>query len=141
SFPEQWDVGGSQMHSSYLFIGAWFLEGVAGIAPAPGRAGMQRFVIRPMLDAEPKLDHAAVCYDSLYGRIGCAWTRKDRHVVLTVTVPPNSAAELELPPSLRARLTEGGGVADKARGVKPAPGTAERLTLLLASGTYRFEVQ
>ncbi len=139
TFPEQWDVGGSRLHSSYLFIGAWFIEGLAGITQKPDQAGFQQFVIRPMIAADPELDHVAATYDSLYGRIAVAWTRKKDHVALTVSVPPNTMATLALPTRDAEAARESGVSLSRANGLRKLREEPGRLVIALQSGTYRFD--
>jgi hypothetical protein len=141
TFPEQWDIGGSELHSSYLFIGAWFIEGLAGITQAPGQAGYQNLVIRPMIDAKPALDHASATYDSLYGRVACSWTKSGGKTFVSVTVPPNSRATLLLPAISPESIHESGLTIDKARGVRLLKSEEGRVHLALQSGDYRFEMQ
>jgi alpha-L-rhamnosidase len=96
TIPESWDETESQLHSSYLFVGAWFMEGLAGIRPGP-EGGFQHFVFRPLIDAKPTLAHVAAEYQSLYGPISCSWKRQGGKVELDVSVPPNTSATLYLP--------------------------------------------
>jgi alpha-L-rhamnosidase len=139
TFPEAWDGGGSQLHSSYLYIGAWFIEGLAGITQAPGQAGFQRFVIRPLVESSPALEQVAATCESLYGRIACAWTRQDGRLRLTVTVPPNSQATLYLPTREPETVREGGLPVRQAQGVQWLNAEPGRLALGLQAGTYEFE--
>lgn len=105
TFPEDWEGAQSQLHSSYLFVGAWFIRGLAGITQSDAAAGFQHFELRP---AVRLLDKLSATYDSPYGRIGCSWVRQDGKVEVTVTVPPNSTAKLYLPTqSAPLELTSG----------------------------------
>lgn len=97
TMPEDWESRLSLTHSSYLFVGAFFIEGLAGIRQEGGSAGFQRFVIRPLIDCHPALDRLSVAYKTQYGKIRCAWVRDKGAVILSLTVPPNSSAILELP--------------------------------------------
>ena len=141
TMPEQWDIGGSQIHSSYLYIGAWFIEGVAGITQAPTQAGYQNLVIKPMIDVKPSLDHASATYDSLYGRVACSWTKSGGKTAVNVTVPPNSRATLFLPTNNPAAIRESGSPVTGVRGVKLLNFANGRAALSLQSGTYRFLVE
>jgi alpha-L-rhamnosidase len=141
TFPEQWDVGGSELHSSYLFIGTWFIEGLAGITHEPDQAGFQRFAIQPMIDSNPPLDHAAATLDSLYGRISSSWQRTANGVRMRVTVPPNSGATLTLPVREPQTVRESGAPLQEARGIKRLRYEPGHVVLSLESGTYRFDVE
>lgn len=134
TFPEDWSGGGSGLHSSYLFIGAWFIEGLVGITQETGRAGFQRFTIRPMVDANPALEQAAATYDSLYGRVACRWTRRDGILHVGVTVPPNTSATLVLPGPSWTNSSD-------ARFVKRRQAEYGRTTIDLEPGDYEFQTQ
>jgi hypothetical protein len=140
-FPEDWESRQSQLHSSYLFIGSWFIEGLAGITQEPDEAGYQRFVIRPLVDTNPPLEHVAASTESLYGRIGCAWIRRENRLHLTVTVPPNSQATLYLPMQDAGTVQESGVPVRHAKGVKWLRIEAGKLLLQLQEGTYEFEAE
>lgn len=126
TIPETWNNTDSWLHSSFLFVGAWFIEGVAGIRPGAA-AGFQHFVLSPMLAATPALSRVSAHYDSLYGRIECAWVRRGAACDVTVTVPPNSSATFLAPNSLRAHVVGSGAPAAKC--------------LELTSGRYRLIVR
>lgn len=96
TMPEAWDEVYSWLHSSFIFVDAWFIEGVAGIRPGP-QGGFKHFVLRPMLNEKPPLNHVSASYDSDYGVIKISWTRNGSKVNLMATVPPNSTATLYLP--------------------------------------------
>jgi len=138
TFPEEWDGGGSQLHSSYLFVGAWFIEGLAGITQHEGNAGFQHFEIRPLVDTNPPLDHAAATFDSPYGRILSSWSRHDGILHVRVTVPPNSTATLFLPTGNPDRITEGGKPLKAAQGVKQIGVKNGKSVIELQSGVYEF---
>jgi alpha-L-rhamnosidase len=138
TFPEEWNGGGSQLHSSFLFVGAWFIEGLAGITQAPNAAGFQHFELRPLVDANPRLDHAAATFDSPYGRIACAWYHDAGQTTLTVTVPPNSTATLVVPTAHPDQILESGKPLKTANGVSKLRSDPGKATMLLQSGTYRL---
>ena len=46
----------SLLHSSYLHLGLWFVEGLGGIQPDPKQGGFQSFVIRPGIPKTRKAD-------------------------------------------------------------------------------------
>ena len=44
---EQWDGENSLLHSLFVSVGSWFIEGVAGIQLDPAQPGYKHFFIRP----------------------------------------------------------------------------------------------
>jgi alpha-L-rhamnosidase len=96
-FPEDWNGDQSHLHSSYEFVGAWFLEGLVGIGQEPGSAGYKHITLHPLITETPTLTHVAGTYQTPHGTIRCAWRREGKRVHVEVTVPPNSRATLHLP--------------------------------------------
>jgi alpha-L-rhamnosidase len=96
TFWEYWEGRpmSSRLHSSYLYVGAWFIQGILGIQPDPKAPGFKHFVIRP---APLDLSWAKGHYDSLYGRIESTWRHEAGRFMLEVTVPPNTTATVILP--------------------------------------------
>ena len=137
TFPEDWSSTLSQLHSSYLFIGAWFIEGVLGITQAPGAAGYQKFSLRPLVGS---LAYASGTYQTLHGTIRCAWRRDGDHLVLAATVPPNCEGTLYLPISDASSILEGGKPVAKALGMKRVRTENGSAVLELESGTYDFKM-
>lgn len=96
---EMWEKdlpGHSLMHSSYLYPGAWYIDGVAGIRRDPEHPGFRRFVIRPLKVSATLMQWAKASFDSPVGRIVSHWSRRNGRLELYITVPPNSIATLEL---------------------------------------------
>ncbi|MHB8635946.1 MAG: family 78 glycoside hydrolase catalytic domain [Fimbriimonadaceae bacterium] len=137
TFPEDWSSKLSQLHSSYLFIGAWFIEGLLGIEQAPGDVGYKSIVLRPLVKA-PGLAEASGTYRTLYGTIAVSWHRDGNRLSLTVTVPPNSNAKLYLPTGASTGILEDGEPLSRRRGVSLVDVTGGSAVLELAPGTYEF---
>ncbi|MFC3198863.1 family 78 glycoside hydrolase catalytic domain [Parapedobacter deserti] len=98
---EMWEKdlpGHSLLHSSYLYPGAWYIDGVAGIRRDPRHPGFRRFIIRPPAAGATDIQWASGTYDSPVGMIICNWSREKDQMQLEITVPPNSVATLQLRP-------------------------------------------
>src|SRR5690606_23062429 len=96
---EMWEKdlpGHSLLHSSYLYPGAWYIDGVAGIKRDPEYPGFKQFVIRPASPDATELTWANVSFESPVGTITSNWSRKGGQLQLELTVPPNSVALLQL---------------------------------------------
>jgi len=103
---EMWEKdlpGHSLLHSSYLYPGAWYIDGVAGIRRDPNYPGFQRFIIRLPRLGPSQMQWARASFDSPTGIIKSYWQRKQGVLSLEVTVPPNSKATIQFP---AARSTE-----------------------------------
>src|SRR5690606_34789381 len=101
---EMWEKdlpGHSLLHSSYLYPGAWYIDGLAGIKRDPQAPGFRRFIIRPPSPTATDVKWAKAAFQSPQGLIKSHWSRENGGLALEVTVPPNSIATLELLPDER----------------------------------------
>ncbi|SMC40788.1 family 78 glycoside hydrolase catalytic domain [Pedobacter africanus] len=134
---EMWEKdlpGHSLLHSSYLYPGAWYIEGLAGIQRDPARPGFQDFIIKmPGLD-QKQLSWARASFDSPAGQIKTAWRREAGRTELEVTVPPNCRGRLNLPEHM-LREVIGERKYIKILEVKNGYGL-----VLLSSGKYIFKM-
>ncbi len=101
---ERWDsmlpdgtINPGQMTSfNHYALGAvadWLHRSVGGLAPAA--PGYRKVVVRPLVTEA--LDRAEVVYESGYGRHAVSWARVGSHVVLSVSVPVGTTAEVWVP--------------------------------------------
>lgn len=99
---EMWEKdlpGHSLLHSSYLYPGAWYIDGVAGIKRDLAVPGFRRFIIRPVAADATDMSWAEATFDSPVGRIKSKWSRANDKLQLHVTIPPNTTAILQLKPT------------------------------------------
>ena len=85
-------------HYAYGAIGAWLYNTVAGLEIDPAQPGYRHFMVRPQPGDD--LTWAAAALQTPYGEIKSRWQIKDGAFSLTVTVPPNTTATVELPPNI-----------------------------------------
>ena len=85
------------LHSSYLYPGAWFIEGLGGIQRDPANPGFKRFIVSPPLLGESSVTWAKASFDSPVGMIKTYWKLDNGKRTLDVTVPPNSTAIVQFP--------------------------------------------
>jgi alpha-L-rhamnosidase len=74
----------------------------AGLAPAA--PGYRRLLVRPR---PGRLTHATAAHDTPYGRAEVAWILDDGELHLTVIVPPNTTAIIDLPGTDRTEVGSG----------------------------------
>jgi alpha-L-rhamnosidase len=98
---ETWDGDVSLNHYSPGAVCEWLFASVAGI----NVAGENRFIIKPLPGGS--LGFARAEYRSIYGAVSTEWQRDDAAYTLTVTIPPNTAAEVLLPNGERYTVTAG----------------------------------
>lgn len=134
---EMWEKdlpGHSLLHSSYLYPGAWYIEGLAGIQRDPAHPGFQDFIIKmPELDQE-QLSWARASFDSPAGQIKTAWRREAGKTELEVSVPPNCRARLKLPEQMLD------GAIGERKYVKVTEVKNGYGWVLLSSGKYIFKM-
>src|SRR5690606_17825299 len=135
---EGWADDYSLLHSSFLYVGAWFIHSVLGIQADPAAAGFKHFILRPSVTDRPELAWAKGHYDSIRGRIHVAWTHSAQSFELKAEIPPNSTATLFLPADAETSVFEGGREVRGVPGVTVLRMEADRIVLRLESGSYRF---
>lgn len=136
---EDWEGQKSQMHSSYLWVGWWYMAGLAGIRPDESQPGFKHFTIRPgywgtgsdTATEQPSLNKVDAHYDSPYGRIASKWSVEGDRFKLDVTIPPNTTATVTVPAKNPSDVDCPDAIARSE---------ADRYTqLTLGSGSYHFE--
>lgn len=94
---EMWEKnlpGHSLLHSSFLFPGAWFIEGLAGVKK--GAPGFSDIIIQQPNIGNARLPWVKASYDGPSGLIETHWQRSADRLHLKLTVPPNTSAVLKI---------------------------------------------
>ena len=138
---EDWEGKLSQSHSSYLYIGAWFIEGLAGIRPGTEGNGYKNFQIVPGVWKETPLEWVTCRFDSPYGIIESSWKRESGNTIYTIEVPPSTTATAWIPANKAADITGGGKPAAHVKGIRVEGNQSGRILLNLQPGTYRLEAR
>lgn len=143
TFLESWEGldnrDNSMLHSSYLYVGSWFVEGLAGIRSfrTPAEGGFSHFIVEPgyLLDSDIKKVNCT--YDSIYGNIVCNWELRGKKLFAKVVVPVGTTAEMRFPVTLDK-------VYDWATPIKDAAGVTvtdvRSKSVELSAGYYFFEI-
>lgn len=131
---EMWEKdlpGHSLLHSSYLYPGAWMIDGLAGIKPdAPG---FTRFVIAPPDAHATDLEWVRARFQSPSGLIESAWDRSGGTLKLAIRVPANTHAVLEVSKHEEINLSKYDAL------IKELPARGEYRRYEIPSGTYTLE--
>ncbi|MFC4675765.1 family 78 glycoside hydrolase catalytic domain [Dysgonomonas termitidis] len=139
TFFEDWECRGSAIHSSYLYVGSWFIENLGGIKQP--RAGFKQFTIDPWINQTHAPQEVAASYNSLYGDVVSNWHKKDGKLQMEVTIPPNTTALLYL------RGVDANSVKENNQPLKGTKGIAidvqknEYTSLRLMAGRYKFSAR
>ena len=133
---EMWEKdlpGHSLLHSSYLYPGAWYIDGVAGIRRRDDSPGFRKFDIRVPKFAEEHVSWAKAGFNSPAGMIQSHWKRENGKTTLSVTIPPNCAATVYFPDESGRKIRESSGFATET-------GKKNGYVLFeINSGNYIFE--
>jgi alpha-L-rhamnosidase len=123
-------------HYSFGAVGQWMMAYSLGIER--GEPGFKHFVLQPRPDPTGEMTWARGHYDSMYGRIGSAWTVDGTTLTYTATVPANTTATLHLPARSADAVSEGGRPAGQAEGVRFVGLEGGQATFELEPGRYEF---
>lgn len=80
-------------HYAYGAIGEWLFKVVGGINPL--EPGYKRSLIRPRFHAS--LPSASTRLQTVYGRLSVDWAYQQDEILLTILIPANTTADIELP--------------------------------------------
>jgi alpha-L-rhamnosidase len=100
----------SLSHPFHGGFDAWFYSGLGGIRPDPDNPGFKHFFLRA--EFPRGLDRVEVEFECGYGLIASAWRRDDGRIIWDVTVPPNTAATVDIPARSIANAKVNGRPAD-----------------------------
>ena len=134
---EQWDKPGSSLnHCMFGHIQEWFQGDVLGIRQSGADTGFKRLRIAPAPIED--LCEATGHLDSPRGRIEVSWKKEGGVFTLDVSIPGNTTAEIVLPVSSAAEVSESDLPLEKAPGVTGARVDGETVIVSACSGRYHF---
>ena len=134
SLGETWD-GGSGQSQNHFMLGAmdvWLMTRLTGIGQADGSVGFRRLVVDPAVVGD--LTHAGGSYATPYGDVRSSWRRDAEGVVLDLTVPSGSTAEVRVP----IFRDDAGVIQPSADGARLLRIEGDEAVFEAASGTWRF---
>jgi alpha-L-rhamnosidase len=124
-------------HYAYGAIGDWLYRVVAGLDLAA--PGYQRSLIRPQPGGH--LNQARAWHLTPYGRFESGWTREEGRLTFSLTIPPNTEAEVHLPAQSIDQISEAGQPLTVIAGLRHLRDEPGHLVVTLGSGTYTFDVR
>ncbi len=127
---------GMNSFSHYAFgsVCEWMFAVMAGIDNA--EAGFKKILIKPQ--PNKIIQYVNSHYTSLYGRIESSWKIRDNDLVLDVTIPANTTAELHLPAFSIDEVKENMLPVEQSGGVHFIEMQGEIAIFELESGSYHF---
>jgi alpha-L-rhamnosidase len=118
-------------------LAVWMYEYLAGIRSDPQKPGFKHILIRPYPAGD--LTFVQGSHISPYGKIATAWKRTGGTFSLDITIPPNTTATVWVPAKHASAVTESGGAAWRAKGVKFVREENGSALFEVESGAYSFK--
>jgi len=87
--------GGSKNHPMFGSVDEWFYKAILGIECDDDATGFDHFMIKPFFTSD--LQWAKGSYNSIRGVIRSEWKRDGNGIILTISVPANTKAEVYCP--------------------------------------------
>jgi alpha-L-rhamnosidase len=112
----------------------WFYRGILGIDQL--QPGFKKILISPQIGGG--LTSAQGVYNSIQGPIASAWQLTNNMLTLNVTIPANTTAEIHVPTTNAAAITENGVLAINSPGVTYAGASNNAAIYTVGSGSYAF---
>jgi alpha-L-rhamnosidase len=101
-------------HYAYGAVGDWMFQNIGGLHAV--EAGYVTSSIEPHLGGE--LTAAEAILQTVYGRLSNSWQLVDEQLLMSVTVPVKTTAQVRIPSSSPDQVTEGGLPLDSVAGVQ-----------------------
>lgn len=130
---EHWEFSDntfSHNHPMFGSVSEWMMNWLGGIQVV----GPDKFVVRPQ--TVPGLQWVKSSYKSSRGRIVSNWTKDEDRTEFEIAIPPNMVADVFLPVSPGATISEGG----KPLKLGSGAFSNEYAKIVLGSGAYKFSV-
>lgn len=131
TFYENWGCGGSGLHSSYLYVGSWFIESLGGIKHQ--NDGYKSIKIEPWINSKEGPKWVNSHFESPYGRIISNWEIENNTLSISIQIPPNTNAILCLNGIDKNSIRE-----NNVNLLKNKPTDSSKLEIPLKAGNYRF---
>ncbi len=119
-------------HYAYGCVVEWFYDTIAGLRPVPAAPGWKHFRIVPTPGGG--LTSAAATLQTPHGAAASRWKIAHGRMRLTVRIPPNTRADVELPAATARGITLDGAP------LRRATRSGGRTVVRLPSGTYTFDL-
>jgi alpha-L-rhamnosidase len=133
---EEWRGKPINMPSLGGNIAAWDVESLGGIRPDPAAPGFKKILIKPNIVGD--LHWAECWYDSVHGRIGSRWRKRDGRLLMDVIIPANTTATVYIPTPKPEAITESDKPLSQAPGVTVQQAKPGQVILHVESGRYQF---
>lgn len=124
-------------HYAYGAIGEWLYRFVAGIEIDEKQPGYKHIIIQPHPGGG--LTFAKAEHQSMYGKISSSWQVNDGVMTLSIEIPPNTTASVNLPNTSLDTVTEGGKKLLEAKNIISYIQNNKNVLVRVGSGPYEFQ--
>jgi alpha-L-rhamnosidase len=136
---EDWGGKSSLCHPVQGCIVSFLYESLAGIQPTLVDPGFKKIVIAPQF--VPGLHSVNCQLESFYGLIRSKWEIKDNQLLMYITVPINTKAEIRIPTQISLQIFEGNRLIETCQEIKEIISPQLKhpwISFILGSGDYFF---
>ena len=128
----------SYNHYAYGAVAEWIYRFAAGVDTTPMDPGFHTVVLHPSFNT--RLGSLQLTYQSPYGAINSNWKLAGTSALWTVTIPPNSSAQLSLSIEEQGHYKMDGQPLNASSVVTHAPGESGQIVYTLPAGSFTFTV-
>ncbi|MGQ9581725.1 MAG: alpha-L-rhamnosidase C-terminal domain-containing protein, partial [Armatimonadota bacterium] len=137
----------SHNHPALGFVSGWFYEALAGLMPRGDAPGWKHIIVKPGVVGDLKWARARV--ETVRGVVASDWRRTEEGLVLSVTIPANSFAEVFLPKMGKSECLVREGekyvwrnhIFTPTEGVRSGMDLGDWIKFEVGAGCYRFELE
>jgi alpha-L-rhamnosidase len=123
-------------HYAYGAIGNWMYSQVAGLQEDPVIPAYKKIIIRPVQGGG--LTWARAEHESIYGPVKSEWKTDQKDLILKVTIPTNTSAEIFVKTNDHQQVTESGKPVSDSPEIKFLRMDGGFAVFLVGSGSYEF---
>ena len=122
-------------HYAFGSVNEWMFGNMAGIKV--GQAGYRTFTIKPEI-AKEGINYTKATYHSINGEIVSSWKKEGTQIILQISVPVNTIANVFIPATGQDKVLENGRVVEDNPHLKIKGFSDGYLNLEIGSGVYQF---
>lgn len=122
-------------HYAFGSVNEWMFGNMAGIKV--GQAGYRTFTIKPEI-AKEGINYTKATYHSINGEIVSSWKKEGTQIILQISVPVNTIANVFIPATGQDKVLENGRAVANNPDLKLKGFSDGYLNLEIGSGVYQF---
>jgi len=123
-------------HYAYGAVGDWMYRVVAGLNSDPAQPGYKHIIVRPQPDGG--FTYATATLMTPHGEAASGWKLDGDHLRVTVRVPANARATVNLPGAQLQDVREGNSPLASTAGVTRSTQVGDTVVVEVGSGNYVF---